>query len=51
MVAAVDMKIEVLTEFLNKRDPDCKDNQTFLCFVFDENGNIIGSVKIMFTYR
>ena len=51
MVAAVDMKIEVLTEFLNELDSECKDTQRFLCFVFDDNGYIIGSVKIILIYK
>ena len=44
MVAAVDIKIEVLTEFLNDLDKDCKERNDFTCFVFDQNGFIIGSV-------
>ena len=44
MVAAVDIKIEVLTEFLNDLDKDCKKQKEFSCFVFDQNGFIIGSV-------
>ena len=44
MVAAVDIKIEVLTEFLNKLDGDCANRNDFTCFVFDQNGFIIGSV-------
>ena len=44
MVAAVDIKIEVLTEFLNDLDGDCANRNDFTCFVFDQNGFIIGSV-------
>ena len=44
MVAAIDIKIEVLIEFLNDLDTDCKDQNEFTCFVFDQNGFIIGSV-------
>ena len=44
MVAAIDIKIEVLIEFLNDLDADCKDQNEFTCFVFDQNGFIIGSV-------
>ena len=44
MVAAVDIKIEVLTEFLNDLDEDCANRNDFTCFVFDQNGFIIGSV-------
>ena len=44
MVAAIDIKIEVLIEFLNDLDADCKDQNEFTCFVFDQNGLIIGPV-------
>lgn len=44
MVSAVDLKIEVLTEFLNDLDDECSTEQ-FVCFVFDQNGYIIGKVK------
>ena len=44
MVAAIDIKVEVLIEFLNDLDADCKKQNEFTCFVFDQNGFIIGSV-------
>ena len=44
MVAAIDIKIEVLIEFLNDLDTDCKEQNEFTCFVFDQNGFIIGPV-------